>query len=221
VLPQILWTQHFLRAQEYDDIKSTVYQDNQSTMLLANNGRASSSKRTRHLDIRYFFVTDRIAAGDMSIDYCPTGDMIADFFTKPLQGSLFQKFRNFIMNVDRICATNADPRSVLQNEISTVKPLPVVSEETGGPLTTGTDVWTVVPNKKKKTCAIPVPVPDTDQYRVPVQKVSGKRANPHKLVSGKRANPHKLEQHFAANHTVSSEEKEKASMETSKDKVFL
>jgi hypothetical protein len=40
VLPQILWTQHFLKAQGYDDVVYTVYQDNQSTMLLANNGRA-------------------------------------------------------------------------------------------------------------------------------------------------------------------------------------
>jgi hypothetical protein len=54
------------------------------------------------------------------IDYCPTGDMIADFFTKPLQCSLFQKFHDFIMNVDGIFAANADPRSVLQKEIATL-----------------------------------------------------------------------------------------------------
>jgi hypothetical protein len=97
VIPQVLWTQHFLKAQGYKDVKSTVYQDNHSTILLANNGRALSSKRTRHFDIQYFFVTDRIAAGDMKIEYCPTGDMVADFFTKPLQGSSFQRFRNFII----------------------------------------------------------------------------------------------------------------------------
>ena len=59
-MPQILWMQYFLEAQGYQIQDSVVYQDNQSAMLLANNGRASSSKWTRHMNIRYFFVTDRI-----------------------------------------------------------------------------------------------------------------------------------------------------------------
>ena len=37
--------------------------------------------------------------GDIRIEYCPTGDMVADFFTKPLQGSLFQKLRAIILNI--------------------------------------------------------------------------------------------------------------------------
>jgi hypothetical protein len=32
-------------------------------------------------------------------EYCPTGDMVADFFTKPLQGSLFRKVRTIILNI--------------------------------------------------------------------------------------------------------------------------
>jgi len=58
VMPQILWTRYFLEAQGYQAKDAIVYQDNQSTILLAKNGRASSSKRTRHINIRYFFVTD-------------------------------------------------------------------------------------------------------------------------------------------------------------------
>lgn len=50
-------------------------------------------------DIRYFFVTDRVQANEITIEYCPTGDMLADFFTKPLQGSVFRRFRNIIMNI--------------------------------------------------------------------------------------------------------------------------
>ena len=75
-----------------------------STMLLANNGRASSSKRTRHINIRYFFITDRIGRREIAIKYCPTDDMIADFYTKPLNGSKFCKFRNLIMN----CGNDVD-----------------------------------------------------------------------------------------------------------------
>ena len=89
VMPQVLWTRYFLEAQGYGVKDSVIYQDNQRAILLEKNERASSGKRTRHINIRYFFVADRVAANEVSIEYCPTGDMVADFFTKPLQGSQF------------------------------------------------------------------------------------------------------------------------------------
>jgi hypothetical protein len=98
-MPIVIWTRNFITAQGYKIRDNVVYQDNQSTMLLAKNGRASSGRRTRHIDIRYFFVTDRIKRGELRIEYCPTGDMVADFFTKPLQGSLFRKLRAIILNL--------------------------------------------------------------------------------------------------------------------------
>jgi hypothetical protein len=101
VSAQILWTRYFLEEQGYKISENTLYQDNQSAMLLENNGRASSSKRTRHINVRYFFVTDRIKSKEVKVEYCPTGDMVADYFTKPLQGSAFWKLRDIIMNVTR------------------------------------------------------------------------------------------------------------------------
>ena len=35
----------------------------------------------------------------MSIEWCPTEEMVADFVTKPLQGALFKQFRDQIMRV--------------------------------------------------------------------------------------------------------------------------
>ena len=78
---------------------NVLYQDNTSSIKLENNGKASSTKRTRHIHIRYFVITDKIKRGDVMVEYCPTKEMIADFFTKPLQGSLFRYFRNLIMGV--------------------------------------------------------------------------------------------------------------------------
>ena len=100
VLPQVLWTKYFLQEQGYHCTESVIYQDNQSALLLEKNGRASSSKRTRHINIRYYFVTDKIKNKEVSLEYCPTESMIADFFTKPLQGKLFKTFRDFILNID-------------------------------------------------------------------------------------------------------------------------
>lgn len=99
-MPQVLWTRYFLEAQGYDLRDNLVYQDNQSAILLEENGKGSSSKRTRHINIRFFFVTDRVQAGELSIKYCPTEEMVADFFTKPLQGAQFRKLRNIVLNID-------------------------------------------------------------------------------------------------------------------------
>jgi hypothetical protein len=99
VMPMILWTRQFLEGQGYTIQDNIVFQDNQSAMLLENNGQRSSTKRTRHLKIRYFFVTDKIKSKEMSVEYCPTGDMWADVFTKPLQGAAFAKFRRLILNL--------------------------------------------------------------------------------------------------------------------------
>jgi hypothetical protein len=95
----ILWTKHFLEAQGYAVEKNILYQDNKSAILLEENGKRSSSKRTRHLNIRYFFLTDQIAKGNLSIEYCPTNSMQGDFFTKPLQGAKYFNFRDEIMGM--------------------------------------------------------------------------------------------------------------------------
>jgi hypothetical protein len=79
--------------------KNIILQDNTSTIQLENNGKRSSSKRTRHINIRYFYITDQIKEGNVSVTYCPTLEMVSDYFTKPLQGSLFQTHRNAIMGL--------------------------------------------------------------------------------------------------------------------------
>ena len=98
-MPAICWTRYFLMAQGYNVVDNILYQDNKSAMLLEKNGRASSSKRTKHINIRYYFITDRINNKELSVVWCPTGEMIGDYATKPLQGATFKKFRDQIMGV--------------------------------------------------------------------------------------------------------------------------
>jgi hypothetical protein len=97
---KILWTKLFIEAQGYNIDSNILYQDNQSAIKLEINGKKSSTKRTRALNIRYFFLTDQVQKGLIKIEYCPTGELIADFQTKPLQGILFEKFRRAIMGID-------------------------------------------------------------------------------------------------------------------------
>ena len=60
VLPLILWTPLFMEAQGYPVESNKAYQDNKSTILLENNGKASSGKRTGALNVRHFMVTDQV-----------------------------------------------------------------------------------------------------------------------------------------------------------------
>jgi hypothetical protein len=74
-----------------------LIQDNKSTIILEKNGKRSSGKHTRALNIHYFLMTDQIAKGNLIVEYCPTTEMVANYFSKPLQGKLFQKFHKSIM----------------------------------------------------------------------------------------------------------------------------
>ena len=106
-MPLVIWTHNFMSAQGYQINDNVVYQDNQSAILLETNWRAFSSGRcTQHIDIQYFFVTDWVKHGDIWIEYFPTGDMVADFFTKPLQGSLFHKLQAIILNIPSLSFTS-------------------------------------------------------------------------------------------------------------------
>ncbi len=71
----ILWTCNFLEAQGYTISSNIVYQDNMSTLSLAKNGYVSSSKRTKHIKAKYFFIHHYHNARELDLQYCPTKHM--------------------------------------------------------------------------------------------------------------------------------------------------
>ena len=104
----ILWTKLFMEAQGYDVEKNILYQDNKSAILLEVNGHQSAGKCSHALNVQYFFLTNQVAQGNLSIKYCPTGQMIMDYHTKPLQGTKFRKFRDAIMGHNYKHSKNGD-----------------------------------------------------------------------------------------------------------------
>jgi hypothetical protein len=96
-LPYNIWLQHFMEHQGYKLKSNVLNQDNQSAIKMEKNGRNSCTGNSRHIHIRYFFVKDRVDKKELDIVYCPTEEMLADYFTKPLQGRLFTMFREVIM----------------------------------------------------------------------------------------------------------------------------
>jgi hypothetical protein len=55
---------------------------------------------------------------EISIDWCPTKEMVADYMTKPLQGSLFRELRNYIMGRVRCIRPKTDVVSLGQKKAS-------------------------------------------------------------------------------------------------------
>ena len=97
-IPDTLWTQEmFLAEQGYQLEENNFAQDNESAMRLEKNGRMSAGQKSWHINIRYFWIKDQVEANKIEIQHCPTLEMLADFFTKPLQGHLFRRFRGVIL----------------------------------------------------------------------------------------------------------------------------
>ena len=91
--------QRFTEAQGFKVNLTIVFQDNASTIKLAEKVKLSSGKRTRHFDMRLSHATDLINRKEVTIKSCPTGKTLADHFSKPLVGKLFRMIRSDIMNI--------------------------------------------------------------------------------------------------------------------------
>jgi len=97
-LPQVMAISYILKELGYDVRPIVVYQDNQSTIKMTQKGYDASS-HTKHILVRYFYIKERVDAGDVIIQYLPTEHMIADLLTKPLTGKLFKIMRQLILNL--------------------------------------------------------------------------------------------------------------------------
>ena len=84
----ILWARQLLIDQGYEIGEVCVGEDNQSVLAMIEKRRYVNA-RTRHINIRYFFIVDRIKSGELKMVYVPTDMMLADFMTKPLTGKQF------------------------------------------------------------------------------------------------------------------------------------
>ena len=81
---------YFIECQGYSIDECIIFQDNMSALSLENNGQMSSSKRTKHIKVKYFLIKDYYDAEEIDLRSCPTGEMWVNVLTKPLQGQLFR-----------------------------------------------------------------------------------------------------------------------------------
>ena len=75
-----------------------IYQDNVSAQMLETNRKFSSSRKTKHIKAKFFFIKDKVDSEEVNIVDCPAGVMWTDVLTKPLKGTEFRKMRAQLMN---------------------------------------------------------------------------------------------------------------------------
>jgi hypothetical protein len=97
----ILWTKLFLEAQGYDVDKNIVYQDNKSAILLETNGKKSSGKQTRALNICYFFITTQVEKGNAQIEHCRTNNMAGDFLQSLCKARSSKDFGTISLDINK------------------------------------------------------------------------------------------------------------------------
>jgi hypothetical protein len=99
-MPEMLWLLYFIESQGYEVKCMGLHRDNTSTQLLIKNEWFLSGKKTKQIQVKFFFIKDRINDGEMTVVNCPTEGMWADILTKPLQGKAFRVMRSKLMNCE-------------------------------------------------------------------------------------------------------------------------
>ena len=94
-----IWHKDFIVDQGYVVGEVILHQDNTSTITMLKTGR-STQQRTRHINVRYFFMKQLIDEQVVSVVHTGTSEMVADIMTKPIQGKLFLKLRRMLLGCD-------------------------------------------------------------------------------------------------------------------------
>jgi hypothetical protein len=96
----IIWTRSIVEWLLSDQTvpPARVLEDNEATIRLIELGRPAS-ERTRHINIRHFFMSDRVKSGEIVLVHCQTENMIADVLTKPINGALYRRLRALLLNL--------------------------------------------------------------------------------------------------------------------------
>ena len=92
-----LHLREFIIDQGYKVNPLIIMQDNMSTMAIIKRGEPTSD-RSRHINIRYFWLKEMVSQNKCKVVHCPTEKMWANLLTKPLNGAQFVKERFVLTN---------------------------------------------------------------------------------------------------------------------------
>jgi hypothetical protein len=85
---EAIWIRSFLKEiGSHKEEPILIYGDNQGALKLAQNPQYHN--RTKHIDIVYHFIRERISKGEIKVEFIPTKEMIADILTKAMSPKQF------------------------------------------------------------------------------------------------------------------------------------
>ena len=88
---ECVWLRRLLADLDVGQQSSTtILTDSQSALAVARNPVFHA--RTKHIEVHYHYVRERLSAGEINLAYVPTQDNIADLFTKALPREKFEAF---------------------------------------------------------------------------------------------------------------------------------
>jgi predicted lactoylglutathione lyase len=94
---QAIHLRNFILAQGYKSGPVQIFQDNMSCMALIKRG-GPGSERSRHINIRHFWLSEKVAQEEVVLQHLRTEDMFANILTKPVQGAQFERERQGLTN---------------------------------------------------------------------------------------------------------------------------
>ena len=87
------WLRTFLKELGFEQIgASKIFSDSQGSIALIKNPVFHA--RTKHIDIRYHFLREKVEAGILEFSFCSTNDQVADILTKPLARGKYEVCRD-------------------------------------------------------------------------------------------------------------------------------
>jgi hypothetical protein len=96
-IQEVLWTRGILGELGLNpSVGSTVFGDNQSAIAVSANG--VKGERTKHVDIKYHFITETVERGEVRLQWIPTTQQLADIFTKALAEPTFVSLRGKLLS---------------------------------------------------------------------------------------------------------------------------
>jgi hypothetical protein len=93
-LPNLIWARMFLEHQGYEIDKNLLYQDNQSAIKIETNASKSCSKRSKCINMRYFFIKDRLKLEEIEFVFVPPSIWSLIFFYKTITRKTFSLFKS-------------------------------------------------------------------------------------------------------------------------------
>jgi hypothetical protein len=73
-----------------------------ATYLMAN---PVFHAHTKHIEIDFYFVRERVASGDLNVRFISTSDQLADMFTKPATRQMLDRFKS---NLNLVRSSSSD-----------------------------------------------------------------------------------------------------------------